>query len=222
MSSPLGSVFKREMALAYRQRAELLQPLMFFVLVIALFPLGVGPGPETLQKIGPGVIWVAAILASLLGMERLFREDFQDGSLEQLILSGISLPMAVLVKVLNHWLATTVPLLFLSPLLALFLNLTSEMYWALVCTLLLGTPLLSLVGAIAVGLTVGLQKGGVLLSLLLLPVFVPLLIFATAAVDAASMLVPYNGHLAIIGAMLLLALALSPFAIAYALRVSLN
>lgn len=222
MSSPLMSVFKRELALAYRQRAELLQPLMFFVLVIAMFPLGVGPGPDTLQKIGPGVIWVAAILASLLGMERLFRDDFQDGSLEQLMLSGVSLPLAVLVKVLNHWLATTVPLLLLSPLLALFLNLTSDMYWALVYTLLLGTPLLSLVGAIAVGLTVGLQRGGVLLSLLLLPVFVPLLIFATAAVDAAAMLLPYNGHLAIIGAMLLLALALSPFAIAFALRVSQN
>ena len=222
MSSALLSIFKRELALAYRQRAELLQPLMFFILVIALFPLGVGPGPETLQKIGPGVIWVAAILSSLLGMERLFREDFLDGSLEQLMLSGVPLPAAVLVKVINHWLATTVPLLLLSPLLALFLNLTTDMYWALVWTLLLGTPLLSLVGAIAVGLTVGLQRGGVLLSLLLLPVFVPLLIFATSAVDAAAIQLPYNGQLAIIGAMFLLALALSPFAIAYALRVSQN
>ena len=195
---------------------------MFFLLVISLFPLGVGPGPDTLQKIGPGVIWVAAILSSLLGMERLFRDDFNDGSLEQMVLSGQSLQMIMLIKVLSHWLSTIVPLLLLSPLLALFLNLTEPMYWALVATLFIGTPLLSLVGSIAVGLTVGIQRGGVLLALLLLPVFVPLLIFATSAVDAASMLLPYNGQLAFIGAMFLLALALSPFAIAYAIRVSLN
>ena len=222
MSSPLLSVYKREMRLAFRQRAELIQPLMFFLLVISMFPLGVGPGPDTLQKIGPGVIWVAAILASLLGMERLFRDDFIDGTLEQMVLSGQSLSLIMLIKVFSHWISTIVPLLILSPLLALFLNLTEPMYWALVITLLLGTPLLSLVGAIAVGLTVGIQRGGVLLALLLLPVFVPLLIFATSAVDAASMLLPYNGQLAIIGAMLLLALALSPFAIAFAIRVSLD
>ena len=222
MSTPLLSVYKREMRLAFRQRAELIQPLMFFLLVISMFPLGVGPGPDTLQKIGPGVIWVAAILASLLGMEKLFRDDFLDGSLEQIVLSGQSLSLIMLIKVFSHWITTIVPLLVLSPLLALFLNLTEPMYWALVATLVLGTPLLSLVGAIAVGLTVGIQRGGVLLALLLLPIFVPLLIFATSAVDAASMLLPYNGQLAIIGAMLLLALALSPFAIAYAIRVSLH
>lgn len=222
MSQPLWSVFKRDITLAYRQRAELLQPLMFFLLVISLFPLGIGPGPQTLQKIGPGVIWVAALLASLLGMERLFRDDFQDGTLEQVMLSGASMPWVVLVKVLAHWLTTTLPLLVLSPLLALFLNLTEGMYYALVLTLLLGTPLLSLIGAIAVGLTVGLQRGGVLLSLLLLPIFIPLLIFATSAVDAAALSLPYTGQLAIISAMSLLALALSPAAIAFALKVSQN
>lgn len=222
MRSALWAIFRRDLALAYRQRAELLQPLIFFVLVISLFPLGVGPGPEMLQKIGPGVIWVAAILSSLLGMERLFRDDFQDGSLEQLLLSDCPLALAALLKVFAHWLTSIVPLLLISPLLALFLNLTEVMYWALLSTLLLGTPLLSVVGAIAVGLTVGLNRGGVLLALLLLPVFIPLLIFATSAVDAAALQLPYNAQLAIIAAMLLLSLALAPVAIAYALRVSQN
>lgn len=216
----LFAILQRDLALAYRQRAELMQPVLFFVLVISLFPLGVGPEPNTLQLIGPGVIWVAAILSSLLGLERLFRDDFHDGSLEQLMLSQTSLPAAALVKVLAHWLTSILPLILLSPLLALFLHLSEPMYWALLKTLLLGTPLLSLIGAIAVGLTVGLNRGGVLLALLLLPVFIPLLIFATSAVEAASMQLPYTAQLAIIGAMFLFSLALAPFAIAYALRVS--
>lgn len=222
MSSVLFAVFKRDLALAFRQRAELLQPLLFFILVVSLFPLAVGPEPETLRRIGPGVIWVAAILSSLLGMERLFKEDFLDGSLEQLMLSGASMSLVALVKVFAHWLVSIVPLLVLSPLFSLFLNLSEQMYWALFWTLVIGTPILSLIGAIAVGLTVGLQKGGVLLALLLLPIFIPLLIFATSAVDAAYMQLPYNAHLAIIGAMLLLSLALAPFAIAYSLKVSQN
>ncbi|MFT5940282.1 MAG: heme exporter protein B, partial [Paraglaciecola sp.] len=221
-SATLLAVLQRDLALAYRKRAEMLQPMMFFMLVISLFPLGIGPGPQILQKVGPGVIWVAAILSSLLGMERLFKEDFQDGSLEQMILSATPLPLVALVKVFAHWLTTIVPLVILSPLLALFLNLTEAMYWALLLTLLLGTPLLSLVGAIAVALTVGLNRGGVLLALLLLPVFIPLLIFATSAVDAAALQLPYTAQLAMIGAMFLLSLAMAPFAIAYALRVSQN
>jgi heme exporter protein B len=222
LSATLLAVLQRDLALAYRKRAEMLQPMMFFMLVISLFPLGIGPGPQILQKVGPGVIWVAAILSSLLGMERLFKEDFQDGSLEQMILSATPLPLVALVKVFAHWLTTIVPLVILSPLLALFLNLTETMYWALLLTLLLGTPLLSLVGAIAVALTVGLNRGGVLLALLLLPVFIPLLIFATSAVDAAALQLPYTAQLAMIGAMFLLSLAMAPFAIAYALRVSQN
>ncbi len=222
MSIALKAIFARDLALAYRQRSELMQPMMFFILVISLFPLGIGPNPATLQKVGPGVIWVAAILSSLLGMERLFKDDYNDGSLEQIMLSATPLPFVVLVKVFTHWLTSIVPLLLLSPLLALFLNLTEPMYWALLSTLLLGTPLLSLVGAIAVGLTLGLNRGGVLLALLLLPVFIPLLIFATAAVEAASLQLPYTAQLAIIGAMFLTSLALAPIAIAYALRVSQN
>ncbi|MEN8778640.1 MAG: heme exporter protein CcmB [Glaciecola sp.] len=218
--SPIMSVMKRDLVLAFRQKAELLQPLLFFVMVITLFPLGIGPGPDTLQKIGPGVIWVAAILSSLLGMDKLFRDDFNDGSLEQLQLSNISLSWGMFVKVLVHWCVSFLPLLFISPLLALFLNLTTPMYWSLVFTLVLGTPLLSLVGAIAVALTVGLQRGGVLLSLLLLPVFIPLLIFATSAVESAALGLNYLPQIAIIGAMLCFAIAITPFAISYAIRVS--
>jgi heme exporter protein B len=218
--SPIMSVMKRDLVLAFRQKAELLQPLLFFVMVITLFPLGIGPGPDTLQKIGPGVIWVAAILSSLLGMDKLFRDDFNDGSLEQLQLSNISLSWGMFVKVLVHWCVSFLPLLFISPLLALFLNLTTPMYWSLVFTLVLGTPLLSLVGAIAVALTVGLQRGGVLLSLLLLPVFIPLLIFATSAVESAALGLNYLPQIAIIGAMFCFAIAITPFAISYAIRVS--
>ncbi|WP_088330210.1 heme exporter protein CcmB [Lacimicrobium sp. SS2-24] len=219
MKAALGALLGRELALAFRQKGELLQPLVFFILVISLFPLGVGPGPQTLQKIGPGVIWVAVLLASLLGMERLFRDDFNDGWLEQMSLSAVPLTLVVLIKVMAHWLTCVLPLLLISPLLALFLHLTADMYKALLMTLILGTPLLSLVGATGVALTTGLQRGGVLLSLLLLPLFIPLLIFATSAVDAAALQLSYNGQLAIIAALLLLALALTPFATAYALRV---
>lgn len=222
MSPLLRGVFKRDMAVAFRQKSELVQPIMFLLMVVTLFPLGVGPSPDTLQRIAPGVIWIAAILSSLMGMERLFRDDFQDGSLEQVMLSPVPLWQVVSVKVLGHWLISFVPLLLLSPLLAVFLNLTMAMYLALLATLIIGTPLLSFIGAIAVGLTVGLQRGGLLLALLLIPVFIPLLIFATSAVDSAALQLPYHPQIAIIGAMLLLSMAASPFAIAYALRVSQN
>ena len=222
MNPLLLGIFKRDMQIAFQQKAELVQPLMFLLMVVTLFPLGVSPSLETLQRIGPGVIWIAAILSSLLGMERLFRDDFIDGSLEQYTLSGMSLPAVATVKVLAHWLVSFVPLLILSPLLAMFLNLSTDMFIALMLTLLIGTPLLSLIGAIAVGLTVGLARGGLLLALLLIPVFIPLLIFATSAVDSAALQLPYHPQLAIIGAMLLLAAAAAPFAIAYSLKVSQN
>jgi heme exporter protein B len=220
MRSLLISIAKRDLSLAYKQRSELLQPLVFCVLVVSLFPLGIGPGPVTLQKVSGGIIWVTAILSSLLGLERLFRDDFRDGWLEQISLSGCSQSLAALVKVAMHWGTSFLPLLLISPLLALFLNMTYPMYFALLLTLLLGTPLISLVGSIAVALTVGLNKGGVLLALLLLPIFTPLLIFATSAVEAASLNLPYTGQLAIIGAMTLLALAFSPLATALALKIS--
>lgn len=219
---PYRAVWRRELLLAFRQKAELIQPLMFFILVVALFPLGVGPSPETLQQIGPGVIWVAAILSSLLGMERLFRDDYQQGWLEQLSLTDNSLAGLITVKVVCHWLFSFLPLVSVSPLLALFLNLSEPMYWASLATLGLGTPLISIVGAIAVGLTVGLNRGGVLLALLLIPIFIPLLIFATSAIESAAMQLPYAPQLAIIGALLLMALATAPFAISYSVKVSLS
>ncbi len=216
------AVIKRDLRLAFKGGLDFVMPLLFGVLVVSLFPLGVGPGPELLQKIGAGVIWIAAILSSLLGIEKLFKEDFRDGSLEQMMLCGTPLPILLFVKVIVHWLLIIVPILLLSPLFALFLNLTPEMYTALFLTLLLGTPLLSLVGAIAVALTLSLEKGGILLALLMLPIFIPLLIFATSAVNNAQLQLHYGGQLGIIAAMLLLALALAPFAISYSVRVSQN
>jgi heme exporter protein B len=195
---------------------------MFFIMVITLFPLAIGPSPEILQRVSGAVIWVAAILSLLLGMERMFRDDFNDGTLEQYMLLSTPLYLIVLVKVLTHWLIHILPLLILSPLLGLFLNMTMPMYWALMATLLLGTPVISLIGAIGVALTVGLQRSGVLVALLLIPLFIPLLIFATSAIDSASLQLPYAFQLGIIASLGLFTLALAPVAIAYSLKVSQN
>lgn len=216
----ITAVFKREWTLIAKGSSEMVMPLLFSVIVVSLFPLGIGPGPDTLQLIGPGVIWVAALLSALLGLENLFRDDFRDGTLEQLMLSPSSFTAIIGIKVLCHWLFVILPLIVISPLLAIFLNLTLNMYWALLATLLLGTPLLSLVGSIAVALTLSINRGGVLLAILLLPVFVPLLIFATSAINNASLQLTWHGQLGIIGAMLLFAIALCPFAICYAIKVS--
>ncbi|MEE6046970.1 heme exporter protein CcmB, partial [Avibacterium paragallinarum] len=173
-------------------------------------------------EIAPGVAWVAALLSALLSFERLFRDDFIDGSLEQLMLSSQPLALTALAKVVAHWLLTGFPLILLSPIAALLLSLDSHLWWALVLTLLLGTPILSCLGAIGVALTVGLRKGGVLLSLLVLPLFIPVLIFSASVLEAAELALSYNGQLAILGAMLCAALTLSPFAIAAALRISIE
>ncbi|MFC3121972.1 heme exporter protein CcmB [Agaribacter flavus] len=218
----LLAVFKRELALSFRQRSELMQPLMFFIIVISLFPVAIGPSPELLQRVSGGVVWVAAILSLLLGMERLFRDDFLDGTLEQYLLSATPAYLIVLVKVLAHWIISILPLLILSPLLALFLNMTVQMYWVLMLTLLIGTPIISLIGAIGVALTVSLHKSGVLLPLILLPLFIPLLIFSTSAIESVSLQLPYGFQLGIMTAILLFSLALAPSAIAYSLKVSLN
>ncbi|KXO14234.1 ABC transporter involved in cytochrome c biogenesis, CcmB subunit [Moritella sp. JT01] len=215
-------VIKRELITAFRRKSDILNPLWFFIIVITLFPLGIGPEPNLLLRIAPGVIWVAALLSALLSMERLFRDDFLDGSLEQLMLTNTPLGVIVTAKVVAHWLLTGLPILFVSPLLAVFLSLDSNTFIATFITLLLGTPVLSFVGAIGVALTVGLRKGGVLLSLLILPLFIPVLIFATSAIDAASFGVSYSGPVAILGAMLVASVTLSPFAIAASLRVSLS
>lgn len=218
----LWRVISRELRIAFRSGAEMLNPLWFFLIVITLFPLGIGPEPQLLARIAPGVVWVAALLSSLLALERLLRDDFNDGSLEQLLLLPTPLPVTVLGKIIAHWLITGLPLLLLSPLAALLLSLNFNGWRALALTLLLGTPVLSLLGAIGVALTVGLRRGGVLLSLLVLPLAVPVLIFASAAIDAAIMGLPVGGYLAILGAMLAASLSLAPFATAAALRISLH
>jgi heme exporter protein B len=218
----LWRIISRELRIAFRSGAEIINPLWFFLIVITLFPLGIGPAPQLLARIAPGVVWVAALLSSLLALERLFRDDFIDGSLEQQLLLPTPLPVTVLGKVIAHWLLTGLPLLLLSPLAALLLSLDFASWRALALTLLLGTPTLSLLGAIGVALTVGLRRGGVLLSLLVLPLAVPVLIFASAAIDAAGTGLPISGYLAILGAMLAASASLAPFATAAALRISLH
>lgn len=216
------AIIKRELQIAMRKQAEILNPLWFFLLVITLFPLVIGPDPKLLARIAPGIAWVAALLSALLSFERLFRDDFVDGSLEQLMLTAQPLVLTALAKVIAHWLLTGLPLILLSPIAALLLSLEVEIWWALVLTLLIGTPVLSCLGAIGVALTVGLRKGGVLLSLLVVPLFIPVLIFSASVLEAASLSLPYSGQLAILGAILAGSVTLSPFAIAAALRISLD
>ena len=216
------NIIKRELQIAMRKQAEILNPLWFFLIVITLFPLVIGPDPKLLSRIAPGVAWVAALLSALLSFERLFRDDYIDGSLEQLMLTSQPLVLTALAKALAHWLLTGLPLILLSPIAALLLSLEISIWWALVLTLLLGTPVLSCLGAIGVALTVGLRKGGVLLSLLVVPLFIPVLIFSASVLDAAGLNLPYSGQLAILGAILAGVMTLSPFAIATALRISLD
>ena len=218
----LLNIIQRELTIAFRRPAEILNPLWFFLIVITLFPLLMGPNPELLGQIASGIAWVAALLSALLSFERLFRDDYLDGSLEQLMLLPVGLPQVALAKVIAHWLLTGLPLILLSPIAAILLSLETHVWWALVLTLLLGTPILSCLGAIGVALTVGLRKGGTLLNLLILPLFLPVLIFAAAVLEAATINMNYSGQLAIIGAILAITLTFSPFAIAGALRISLQ
>lgn len=222
MFGTINSIIRRELLIAFRRQADIFNPLWFFIIVITLFPLSIGPEPGLLSRIAPGIVWVAALLSALLSLERLFRDDFQDGALEQMMIMPVPLSVVALSKVIAHWLLTGVPLILISPLLAILLSLNFDTWLGVVATLLLGTPTLSFIGAIGVALTVGLQKGGVLLSLVVLPLYIPILIFATSAIDAASLGMAYNGQLAILAAMLVGAMTLTPFAISAALRVSVN
>ncbi len=208
--------------IAFRRRSEMINPLLFFTLVTSLFPLGVGSQPKLLSLMAPGVVWVAALLAALLSLDTIFRSDFEDGTLEQLLLSAQPVSVLVIAKVLAHWLITGLPLLLMAPLLGNFLGLPAEATGTLVLSLLLGTPALSLIGAIGVGLTVGLRKGGVILSLLVLPLYVPVLIFGAGAVGNAAMGIDATAQMYIMAAFLILSLTLSPIATAAALRVSLS
>ncbi len=216
------TILVRDLTIAIRHRDDIFNPLLFFIITVSLFPLGIGPEANTLMKIAPGIIWVAALLATLLSLERLFKNDHADGSLEQLLLSPCPTFVLVLAKITAHWIITGLPLIIIAPLLGVLLNLHQDSYLALMLTLLIGTPVLSLLGAIGVALTVGIKKGGVLLSLLILPLYIPVLIFATSAIDAASMNLPYDGQLAIIGAIFVGSLTLAPFAVGSALKVSIN
>jgi heme exporter protein B len=216
------AIIRRDLVLAFRRRAEMINPLLFFILVITLFPLGIGAQPNLLQAIAPGVIWVAALLAAMLSLDSLFRSDFDDGSLEQMLLSPHPASLLVLAKVIAHWLVTGLPLLLVAPLLAVFLGLPSQALGVLLLTLLLGTPVLSLIGAIGVALTVGLRRGGMILSLLVLPLYVPVLIFAGNAVQMAAGGLPVDAQISILTSMLLLALVLAPWPAAAALKMSIH
>ena len=213
---------KRDLLLSFRHRGDLLNPLLFFVMVVTLFPLGVSPAADFLAKLAPGVLWVSALLAALLSLDSLFKSDYEDGTLEQSLLSSESNYMMAMARALAHWLTTGLPLALLAPLLALMLFLPSEAVPVLVLTLLLGTPTLSFVGAIASALTVGLNKGGVLISLLVIPLYIPVLIFGASAVQNATLGLPVSAHLAILGAMLIMSVVLAPFAIAASLRMSVS
>jgi heme exporter protein B len=221
-TSAFSLIIKRDLTIAFRHRDDIINPLLFFIIVVTLFPLGIGPESKTLARIAPGIIWVAALLATLLSLDRLFKSDHEDGSLEQMMLSPHPIFILVLAKIIAHWLVTGLPLIFIAPLLAVLLHLDENSYGALMLTLLLGTPVLSLLGAIGVALTVGIKKGGVLLSLLVLPLYIPILIFATSAIDTAAMNLPYSGQLAIIAALFFGSLTLAPFAVSAALKVSTN
>ena len=216
------SVFLRDLRIAFRRRSDTAAALFFFIIVASLFPLGVGPEPQLLRTMAPGVVWVGALLASMLSLGRLFADDHQDGTLEQLLLSPCPLPLIVLGKMAAHWLCSGLALTLVAPLLALQFDLPASSIGVLVVSLLIGTPLLSLIGGIGAALTVGVRGAGVLLSLLVLPLCVPVLIFGAGAVDAVAAGGTAAAHHSLLGAMLALAIFLSPLAAASALRIALE
>lgn len=216
-----GAVVARDLRLVWRRRGDAAQPLLFALLVCTLFPLALGPEPALLTRVAPAVIWIAVVLAGLLSLDTLFRGDLEDGSLEQFMLAPQPLSLLVAAKVLVHWASTALPLLLVTPLLAIFLQLPEAQLPLLLATLLLGTPLLSLVGAVIVALTVGMRRSGMLLALLALPLYVPILIFGAGSVVAAADGLPYAGALLLLGAGLAMSLVLAPLAAAAALRIAL-
>ncbi len=215
-------LLRREAQLLCRRPAELANPLVFFAIVVALFPLAVGPDAQLLQSLSPGLVWVAALLAVLLSLDGLFRSDFEDGSLEQWLLSPHPLALLVLAKVLAHWAFSGLALVLLAPLLALMLGLPGDCVPVLLASLLLGTPVLSLLGAVGAALTVGLKRGGVLLALLVLPLYIPVLILGSGALQAALQNLPTSGYLLWLASLAVLTLTLSPFAIAAGLKISVG
>jgi heme exporter protein B len=215
-------VVRRDLVLAMRRRADVLTTLFFFVMVVSLFPLGVGPEMDMLRKMAPGVLWVAALLASMLSLGRLFSADYLDGTLEQMMLAPQSLSVLVLGKMVSHWMVSGLPLVLMTPVLGLQFDMSVQAIGVLMLSLLLGTPILSMVGAIGAALTLGLRGGGVLLSLLVLPLCIPVLIFGTGAVQAVSSGLNVSSHLSLMGALLVLALTFTPWVTAQALRISME
>ncbi len=212
----------RDLTLAWRRRADVLSTLFFFVIVVSLFPLGIGPEMELLRLIAPGVVWVAALLASMLSLSRLFANDYEDGTLEQLLLTPQPLYLVVLGKVLALWIVSGVPLALIAPILGLQFGLSQDTLFILVVSLLLGTPILALIGSIGAALTMGLRAGGVLISLLVLPLYIPVLIFGSGAVDAGITGSSPQANLSLLGALLVLSFVFAPWATAAALRISLE
>jgi heme exporter protein B len=219
---PLASLLRRDLRLAFRGLGETALGLAFFVLALALFPFGVGASPDLLARIGAGIIWVLALLAVLLGLDRLWQADYEDGSLELLALSPAPFELLAATKCLAHWLTSGLLLTLASPLLAVLMSLPPEALWALPLALLLGTPTLTLIGSIGAALLLGSRRGSVLTALLVLPLYIPVLIFGVAAVDGVLLGLGASAPFLILGAMLLLALALAPFATAAALRLALE
>jgi heme exporter protein B len=222
----LGSMFaalvQRDLLLALRRRADVLTTFFFFVIVVSLFPLGIGAQPDTLRAIAPGVVWVAALLASMLALSRLYAWDHADGTLEQLVLSPQPLVVLIGAKVFAHWLVTGLPLVLIAPLLCLQFDVSASAMGVMVISLLLGTPCLSLIGSIGAALTLGVRGGGALLALLVLPLYIPVLIFGAGAVTASAEGMPAGAHLSLLGAFLLIALVLGPLASATAARIALE
>jgi heme exporter protein B len=216
------AVIRRDLILAFRRRAEIANPIFFFILVVTLFPLGVGANPKLLQAMAPGIIWVSALLAVMLSLDSLFRSDFDDGSLEQMLLSSHPLTVLVFAKIIAHWMVTGLPLLVVAPLLAVFLGLPEQALGTLLLTLVLATPVLSLIGAIGVSLTVGLRRGGMIISLLVLPLYVPVLIFASNAVEMAGNGLAVDAQINILIAIFFMSAVLAPLPAAAALKMSVN
>jgi len=222
MLAALRCVINRDLTLAIRRMSDVLTTLFFFIIVVSLFPLGVGPEVDTLRAIAPGVVWVAALLATMLALGRLFSADYDDGTLEQMLLVPQPLSLLVLGKVIAHWLVSGAPLVLIAPLLGLQFGMSHDELRVLMLTLLLGTPALSLVGAVGAALTLGVRGGGVLVSLLVLPLYVPVLIFGAGAVTAARSGLGAEAHLSLLGAFLILALCFAPLVAAAALRISVE
>jgi heme exporter protein B len=215
-------VIRRDLVLAMRRRADVLTTLIFFVMVVSLFPLGVGPEMDMLRKMAAGVLWVAALLSSMLSLGRLFSADYLDGTLEQIMLAPQSWSVLVLGKMAAHWMVSGLPLVLMAPVLGLQFDMSVQALGVLMLGLLLGTPILSMVGAIGAALTLGLRGGGVLLSLLVLPLCIPVLIFGTGAVEAITSGLSIASHLSLLGALLILALVFTPWVTAQALRISME